>query len=82
MSEMQRLADIDLEMVRKTEIMANEVQRKADNIKSVAADNLDEDDDIIELAVQKVKLWLTNRFGDPDLIELLIPTDDLSMHYT
>ena len=27
----------------------------------------------IEKAKQKVKLWLTNNFGEPDIIELMIP---------
>ena len=33
----------------------------------------EEDDMRIERAKQKVKLWLTNNFGEPDVIELMIP---------
>ena len=32
-----------------------------------------EEDERIEKAKQKVKLWLTNNFGEPDIIELMIP---------
>ena len=35
---------------------------------------MEEEDDLrIERAKQKVKLWLTNNFGEPDIIELMIP---------
>lgn len=80
MCEMQRLTERDLDKVRETEIMARE-QRKGDNNKSTA-NNLDREEEIIELAGQKVELWLKNRFGNPDLIELLIPTDVLFNKYT
>ena len=36
-------------------------------------DLIKEEDERIEKAKQKVKLWLTNNFGEPDIIELMIP---------
>ena len=35
--------------------------------------NEEGEDERMERAKQKVKLWLTNNFGEPDIIELMIP---------
>ena len=49
-----------------------EILDKGEQGKGLEVD-LVEEDERIEKAKQKVKLWLTNNFGEPDIIELMIP---------
>ena len=49
-----------------------EILDKGEQGKGLEVD-LVEEDKRIEKAKQKVKLWLTNNFGEPDIIELMIP---------
>ena len=59
------------ERVGKFEMVGKGEQVK--EVKEAALVDLMDEDERIEKAKQKVKLWLTNNFGEPDIIELMIP---------
>ena len=63
------------ERVTKFEIMSKEAEKKEDEEEEdVSIISLGkEQEQRIERAKKKVKLWLTNNFGEPDVIELMIP---------
>ena len=61
------------ERVGKFEMVDKGEEAKQEGEKAALDINLMDEDERIEKAKQKVKLWLTNNFGEPDIIELMIP---------
>ena len=61
------------ERVGKFEMVDKEEQAKEKRENAALEVNMMDEDERIEKAKQKVKLWLTNNFGEPDIIELMIP---------
>ena len=64
------------ERVTKFEILSKEPEKKEDEEEEEEVSIMSlgkEQEQRIERAKKKVKLWLTNNFGEPDVIELMIP---------
>ena len=61
------------ERVGKFEILSKEREKGKEEVDRMHEDSKEQTEEMIEQAKQKVKLWLTNNFGEPDVVELMMP---------